>query len=110
VVIQRRSAGAPAVGTVARCLLVDLDRDGIEDDAIVLRRPTRRDEAARHVLPHAHRIARQRIAPAAAAARLEAQHVAALHLGTVALPRQHALGRRPRVWRDLTRSPRAPAD
>ena len=70
---------------------VDFKAEGIEDHAVILQRPYRTDEAARHVLAHALGIARERIAPAPAATRFEAEQIPARHGDAVT-----EAGRRPR--------------
>src|SRR5262245_10342783 len=74
---QRQRPRAPPAFLV-RGRLVDVERGGIQHDAVVLEGAAHRDEAARDVLAHALGITGQRISPAAAAASLEADDVAAL--------------------------------
>src|SRR5262245_338898 len=126
---SRRPGGAPArlglrepgtaidEGEVARAApallvggrLVDLQRLRVDDHAIVLPRAARRHEAASHVVAHALGIARERVAPAAAPARLEAQDVAARDGDAVAQGRQLALAGRAGIQEHASGPPRAPA-
>src|SRR5260370_348371 len=103
-VVGREGAGTLGRRLVGRAL-VELQRRGIQDDAVVLEGAARGDEAARHVLAHALGIARQGIAPAAAPARLEAQEVPAPELDAVAERRGPAP---PTRAPSQERSPRSP--
>src|SRR6185436_15817002 len=84
--------------------LVDVERDGVERDAVVLERPARGDEAPRHVLAHALGVAREGIAPAPAATGLESQQIAALEDEAVAEGGQLALAGRAGVQDDAARA------
>src|SRR6266852_9191286 len=67
------------------------------------------DDPPRHILAHALGIPREGIAPAAAAAGLEAEEVAALENDAVAEGGQLALARRARIEDDASRPPRETA-
>src|SRR5712691_248644 len=95
--VDQRGAARAAGALVVGGLLVDLEGRGVEGHAVVLERAADGDEAAGDVLAHSHRVAGERVAPAAAAARLEAQQIAALHPDPVALAGQLAFAGRARV-------------
>src|SRR5688500_11143497 len=63
---------------------VDLMGARVEHDSVVRLRPLNANEAACHILLHDHRVAAERIAPAATSTGDQAQEVAAPQLDTVA--------------------------
>ena len=101
---QRQRPGAPPALLVRRCL-VHVERGGIEHDAVVLEGAAHGDEAPRDILADALGITGHGIAPAPAAAGLEANDVTPLEHEAVAERGQLALRGRSRIEEDASRTP-----
>src|SRR5512143_80416 len=100
---QLERAGPPPPLVARR--LGHVEGDGAEDDAVVLEGAARSDETSRDVLTHPVGIARERVAPAAAAAGLEADDVAPFEDESVTLRGQLALAGRAGVQQDASGAP-----
>src|SRR5262249_34179699 len=82
--IDEWPAAGPTRALLVAGTLVDLDRPLVDHHAVVLQGATGGQEAAGHVLAHALGIPCERVTPAAAAAGLEPEQIAAPELDPVA--------------------------